>query len=70
MVFLIGTEGDDHGSGRVDVGAVCMGHAIDFSTFFLSESSGYEYIENAGEGQKVTIYYWIAAPLSKASLWQ
>ena len=54
MVFWIGTEGDDHGSGMVNVRAVGGGHATDFSPFFLSESSGYEYIENAGEGQKVT----------------
>jgi hypothetical protein len=36
MVFFIGTEGNNRGSGIVNVRAVFLGHDIDFSPFSLS----------------------------------
>ena len=54
VIFLIGVERDDYGSGMVDVGAAFWGHIywLSFLFSFIGNISVREYIENNGQGQK------------------
>jgi hypothetical protein len=63
MIFGVSSEGNNDGSGRVNVRAVFGGHVTDFpfSWLFIGISSDFEYIENTGQGQTETFFYGIAA---------
>jgi hypothetical protein len=56
MVFGVSIEGNNHGSGKVYVRVVILGHVTDFPffLFIMGNRSGYQYIENVGKGQKET----------------